>query len=236
MGPARAARARQRRDLPTGKIRILAGEKQLSGGQPCEKEPAFQPELYDPGADALANGSSDLLAATPVDNALLPPAQYPRGYHVLAVLLPDARVLLAGGEIINNIDSRFTGEIFSPPYLYYGFRPSIRAGSTDALYGQSFELTVHHTNANVQLERLVILRPACVTHHFDVEQRYVDIVDYTVQQEPVFSLPPGWAHKLTVPTPTSDLVPPGYYMVFAIDVETATGRRAPSAAHFIRIH
>ena len=44
-----------------------------------------------------------------------------RGYHSTAVLLPDGRVLSAGAGDGN----RLTGEIYSPPYLFKGGRPTI---------------------------------------------------------------------------------------------------------------
>ncbi len=44
-----------------------------------------------------------------------------RGYHSTALLLPDGRVLSAGGEITGA-----SAEIYSPPYLFKGARPTIR--------------------------------------------------------------------------------------------------------------
>ena len=43
----------------------------------------------------------------------------PRLYHSIALLLPDARVLMTGGNGYNQ------AEIFSPPYLFTDPRPTI---------------------------------------------------------------------------------------------------------------
>ena len=45
-----------------------------------------------------------------------------RGYHSTAFVLPDGRVVSAGGE-----DVGANAEIFSPPYLFQGPRPTITA-------------------------------------------------------------------------------------------------------------
>ena len=50
-------------------------------------------------------------------------AQIPRLYHSAAVLLPDGRVLSTGGNGVTQT------EIYEPPYLFKGARPTITLGS-----------------------------------------------------------------------------------------------------------
>ncbi len=89
-----------------------------------------------------------------------------RFYHSSALLLPDGRVLSAGGNYT------YQTEIYSPPYLFKGARPTITSAPTSADYGTTFFVgTPNATSiANVRLIRL-----AAVTHAFDQNQRYLPL-------------------------------------------------------------
>ncbi|HEY9229854.1 MAG TPA: LamG-like jellyroll fold domain-containing protein, partial [Gemmatimonadaceae bacterium] len=68
--------------------------------------------------------------------------QVARLYHSLAILLPDARVLVAGGGRFNGFPSsdpsdHLNAEIYSPPYLFKGARPTITSAPQTAAYGAS---------------------------------------------------------------------------------------------------
>ena len=52
----------------------------------------------------------------------------PRLYHSSSLLLPDGRVLLAGGGAFGNARNENSAEIYSPPYLFKGARPTITGG------------------------------------------------------------------------------------------------------------
>ena len=64
-----------------------------------------------------------------------------RTYHSTALLLPDGRVISAGSDFGTQAT---TYEIFKPPYLFKGARPSITSAPATLTYGQSFGI-LHRT-------------------------------------------------------------------------------------------
>src|SRR5262249_34556454 len=68
--------------------------------------------------------------------------QIPGLYHPTALLLPDGRVLVGAGGRYNGSPSnapydRLNAEIYSPPYLFKGARPTITSAPGDGAYGAS---------------------------------------------------------------------------------------------------
>jgi hypothetical protein len=142
-----------------------------------------------------------------------------RGYHSTAILLPDARVLVAGP------DGTFNGEIFSPPYLFWGPRPVIGSAPSVVAYGAEFSV---HLPANGEYARedigeVVLMGLGAVTHSFDQNQRRVSL-------EPS-STPPIGEYVIPLLAPENpNNAPPGYYMLFLV-----TNSGIPSEAAFIQI-
>ena len=136
----------------------------------------------------------------------------PRMYHASAVLLPDGRVLSAGGEAA----ARNTGQIYSPPYLFKGPRPTVASAPASASYASS--ITVATPDA-ANIAKVALVRSGAATHAIDMNQRYVPLA---------FTQAAGGL-SVTMP-PDGATAPPGYYMLFVID---ANG--VPSVASWVRI-
>ena len=92
-----------------------------------------------------------------------------RFYHSSALLLPDGRVLSVGGDDTPAV------EIFSPPYLFKGARPSMSAVPPGIGYGQQF--SVQSPDA-AGISKVTLIRLASVTHTFDENQR-LNVLQYT---------------------------------------------------------
>ncbi len=189
--------------LPDGTIFVVGGQR--NGKWSPDPQPVLEPEIYDPRTDTWT------LAA---------PMAFPRQYHSIAVLLPDGRVLTAGGVDpspgIVERDLRAM-EVFSPAYLSAGPRPVITAASSNVAYNAIFDV---ETPAPGTIDTVVLIRPCAMTHHTDAGQRSVKL--------PITA---RTADRLQVQAPADgNIAPPGFYMLFIVD-----GNGVPSVAHFIHL-
>lgn len=137
--------------LPNGKIFVVGGRSDFDDSP----TPVLTPEIFDPQTLAWD---------------MVEPHQIPRRYHSSAILLPDGRVLVAGG------DFQPSGEIYSPPYLFQGSRPVVQSAPSIIRYGESFSVNLTSTTAS---NRLVLIRFSSVTHSVNFDQRYVRLADLT---------------------------------------------------------
>ncbi|WP_223266448.1 galactose oxidase-like domain-containing protein [Gelidibacter gilvus] len=131
----------------------------------------------------------------------------PRTYHSAGILLKDGRVFMGGGGLCGNCEDRNhkDAEIFSPPYLFnangdLADRPELNAPE-NAYYNT--ELTV---KATPNIKEFSFIRMSSATHSINNEQRRVP-VQFTE----------GNNGNYTITMPDALLMPPGYYMLFAIN-------------------
>lgn len=179
--------------LPDGKVLIVGG-----GAAFKYTGPVKVPELFDPGTQTWAP---------------MAPQQGGRMYHATALLLPDGRVLSAGQD--SGGLARY-GEIFSPPYLFRGARPTITGSPATVVRGTQMQLTSPEA---ADITRVVLMRGGSNTHEIDSDQR----------SQPLTFTRSGTTITAQVPA-SGNLVPPGYYMLFVVN-----GNGVPCVAPWIRV-
>lgn len=190
--------------LPNGKVLITGGSKGLAQGEfDDETSPVFLAEWWNPESNSW--------------KSLAPSNGVYRGYHSIALLLPDGRVLVAGGEKTAN-----SYEIYSPPYLFQGTRPEIRSAPDQVKYGEKFNVETTQKN---KITYFRMIRLGSVTHSFNQGQRYEELRFDKVKNEN------GNIEKFKVHIPSDrGRMPPGYYMLFAVN-----NKNIPSVAKIVKV-
>ncbi|SEA62125.1 galactose oxidase-like domain-containing protein [Nitrosospira multiformis] len=186
--------------LPTGRILIIGGH---SNGQKSSPTSVLPVEIYNPDTDEWTPGA---------------PLNFPRQYHSVCILLPDGRVLAAGGVAPGTADpDQHTLELYSPGYLSLGARPVISTAPPSVTYGTTFSV---ETPQATSIGSVVLIAPISVTHHTDAGQRYIKL--------PINSRT-ATALETTAPA-NGNIAPPGFYMLFIVN-----NQGIPSEARFVAI-
>jgi galactose oxidase-like protein len=174
----------------------------VTGGAAVEEHgvnAALESELFDP-----ATGTWTRLAKSRV----------PRLYHSVALLMPDGRVVTAGSNPARGVEEHRI-EVFSPPYLFKGPRPSLALGRAHAAYGATLPATT-----SAPLREVNLVRPSATTHASNSEQRLLDVP---------FTGTGSLSLSLSLPD-DPHLAPPGWYMVFGVGESGV-----PSVARWLRL-
>ena len=194
-GTAHMALARMEHNavlLPDGNVLVIGGRSDNDS----TPTPVMTPEIFNPSSETWT---------------AVAPHSVPRRYHSTAVLLPDGRVLAAGG------DFQPSGEIYSPAYLFNGQRPAIVFAPPTITYGSTFAVQFTGTTST---HSAVLMGLPAVTHSNNMTQRYVLLG--------TVSSPGG---TVVIPAPSSGkIAPPGFYMLFVVD-----SNGVPSISRVVRV-
>jgi galactose oxidase-like protein/glyoxal oxidase-like protein len=185
--------------LPNGKVLGLGG----SVNDEDTATASLNADLYDPVSNTFSSAGANA---------------YPRLYHSVALLLPDATVWLAGGNPSRGSYVQQM-EIYKPAYLFnpdgtQATRPSITSAPASVGYGENFTVTTPDNIASV-----VLVRNGAVTHAFGMDQREVGL-----------SFTAGSGSLTVTAPPNGNIAPPGYYMLFLLNQSGV-----PSIASFVQL-
>ena len=107
-------------------------------------------------------------------------------------------------------------EVFSPPYLFKGARPTMSGAPASIGWGQQF--TVQSPDA-ANISKVTLIRLGAPTHAFDMNQR-LNVLQFT-----------RGAGTVDITTPANaNLAPPGHYMLFIVN-----GNGVPSVGSIVQI-
>jgi len=191
--------------LPSGQVLAMGGSYNDEDGTTA----SLNADLYDPGTNSFSSASANV---------------YPRLYHSVALLLPDATVWLAGGNPQRGTYEQHM-EIYQPAYLFTtdingnpvpASRPSIGSAPASITWGSDF--TVQTPDAG-NISSVVLVRNGSATHAFDMDQRLVGL-----------SLTQGAGFLTVTAPPNGNIAPPGYYMLFLLN-----NAGVPSVASFVQL-
>ncbi len=191
--------------LPNGQVVIIGGQTYAVGFS--DNNSVLVPELWDPASETFT---------------ALAPIAAPRNYHSVALLLPDARVLSAGGGLCgagcaaNHPDL----QILTPHYLLNpdgtaATRPVITSAPAAMQYGQSVQVFT-----NTPVAAFSIVRVSSTTHTVNNDQRRLALS---------FRANGGNSYQVDMPTNPGWALP-GDWMLFAMSADGV-----PSVAKIVRI-
>ncbi|OVA17632.1 Glyoxal oxidase [Macleaya cordata] len=217
--------------LPTGQILIINGAKHGCAGWNNAANPSLQPYLYNPKKRWGHRFS------------VLKSAKIARLYHSSAILLPDGRVLVAGGNpnrhyTFKNVafPTELRLQAFTPYYMerhYHNIRPSnvsinhkhSRRDRLDSTigYGKEFTVRFRLRRKPSKVVNFNVYAPPFTTHSISMNQRMLKLRCRRMVREK-----DGWINAVIEAPPSANVAPSGYYML------TVVNEGIPSLSHWVR--
>lgn len=178
--------------LPDGSILATGGTS--ASGQNDSRGRVLTSELWNP-----ATGQWTTLASS----------QVTRIYHSTALLLPDGRVMSMGSgrpsDAIHGDPDHLDAEIFSPPYLFNGPRPTISNAPESIDYRQAFDIQSPDASGIV---KVTLVRLGSTTHTVNMDQRFLNL-NFTLVGD----------HLVATSPQSATYAPPGYYMLTILNAD-----------------
>jgi hypothetical protein len=182
--------------LPTGEALMVGGN--TTGKQFTSEAAVLESEVWNPATNTWRTLAAEAR---------------PRTYHSAALLLPDGRVLAAGGGLCGRngcapgIDEP-NGEIYSPPYLFnpdgtLAERPVISTAPERIGYNETFSVSVDGRD----IQKFSLIKLSSITHGINTDLRYLSVP---------FVKGEGSSYMLTSQE-NPNILTPGYYFLFAVD-------------------
>lgn len=190
--------------LPSGNVLVTGGSAMNEDATTA----SFNADLYNPKTNSFTSAGMNSV---------------PRLYHSNAILLPDATVILTGSNP-PNVPYENRVELYQPAYLFNpdgtkAKRPLITSVIGGAIaYNSTFQI---QTPDAASIASVVVIRPAGVTHAFNMEQRLVEL-SVTVANAASGTL-------TVVAPPSGKIAPPGYYLLFIVNTSGV-----PSVGQFVQ--
>jgi PKD repeat protein len=185
--------------LPTGEVLVTGGSSGTAFNDVTQAVRAA--EIWNPGTGVWTTLASNAIKRT---------------YHSTSLLLPDGRVLHTGSGEGADMPEERNAELFSPPYLSNGPRPTITDGPSSIGYGTTFTVA---TPQAADIQKVSLIRLGSVTHAFDMNQRlqWLPFVRQSAALD--VSAPAGGTRA-----------PPGHYMLFILN-----GAGVPSEGKIVKV-
>ena len=208
--------------LPDGTVLVTGGTSKAGFNTADDSTSLVHAaELWDPATEqwtTLASTSD----APPIGTGL----SIPRIYHSSALLLPDGAGLDHGRRYpgLTPADTT-TSEIYSPPYLFKGARPTIDSALPEIVaYGQTFFVGTPDATA---ISKVTMLRLSSVTHSFNMSQ-YISTLSFSQATGGLNVVAPSGAAVASPSAPT--VAPPGPYLLFILN-----GIGVPSVGRIVQV-
>jgi len=192
--------------LPNDQVLVTGGSKYYRGEHGSDNRDT---RIYDVASNSFSWAADSITG---------------RDYHSGGLLLPNGSVLTLGGNPLfgNEEDTApqtFNQEIdvYYPPYFFQGTRPSVQSAPKVMALRHSYLIKVSQAAG---IKALRLMRPDNPTHVTDVNQRSIAVG---------FAQAGDGELRITLPA-NPNLVPPSYYMLFAVNQ-----KGLPSAGYWVRV-